>query len=100
MNIPGMHLTSIRRLRELKIKESARGGDPPALPKIDPKHWPKTMDAMQDHFSTLLGETKAPLAYVIRNEAAVNAERRITMGRSVATILSCILWHLMNSSRF
>jgi hypothetical protein len=75
VNIPGMNPTSIRRLRELKINESARGGDPLTLPKIDLKNWPKTMDAMQDHFrSTMLGETKAPLAYVIRNDAAVPDE--------------------------
>jgi hypothetical protein len=71
INVPGMNPTSIRRLRELKIKESARGGDPPTLPKVDPKNWPKTVDAIQDHFSTVLGETKAPLAYVIRDEATV-----------------------------
>jgi hypothetical protein len=69
-----MNPTSIRRLRELKIKESASEGDPPTLPKIDPKNWPKTMDALQDHFSTMLGATKAPLAYVIRDEATVPAE--------------------------
>jgi hypothetical protein len=32
------------------------------------------MDALQDHFSTILGETKAPLVYVIRDEATVPAE--------------------------
>jgi hypothetical protein len=74
INIPAMNPTSVRRLRELKIKESSRDGDPPTLPKIDPKNWPKTIDAIQDHFSTLLGETKAPLAYVIRDMAAVPDE--------------------------
>jgi hypothetical protein len=49
-------------------------GEKAALPKIDPKNWPKTMDAMQDHFSTLLGKTKAPLAYVIHDKAAVPDE--------------------------
>ena len=29
---------------------------------------------MQDHFSTLLGETKAPLAHVIRDESTVPYE--------------------------
>jgi hypothetical protein len=32
------------------------------------------MDAIQDFFTCVLGETKAPLAYVIRDEAAVAAE--------------------------
>jgi hypothetical protein len=73
-NIPGMNPTSVRRLRELKIKEGSRDQGPPTLPKIDPKNWPKTIDAIQDHFSTCLGETKAPLAYVIRDEATVPVE--------------------------
>jgi len=69
-----MNPTSIRRLRELKIKEDSRVSDPPAVPKIDAKNWPKTMDAIQDYFTCVLGETKAPLAYVIREEAAVIPE--------------------------
>ena len=73
-NVGAMNPTSIRRLRELKIKEDARASDPPAVPKIDAKNWPKTMDAIQDYFTCVLGETKAPLAYVIREEAAVTAE--------------------------
>jgi hypothetical protein len=74
VNIPGMNPASVRHLRELKIKENSCEGDPPTLPKIDPKNWPKTIDAIQDHFSTLLGETKAPLAYVIRDKATVPEE--------------------------
>jgi hypothetical protein len=69
-----MNPTYIRRLRELKIKEDSRDSDPPLAPTIDPKNWPKTMDALQDYFSCVLGETKAPLAYVIRDVAAVTAE--------------------------
>ncbi len=41
---------------------------------IDAKNWPKTMDALQDYFSSDLGETKAPLAHVIRDEAEVAPE--------------------------
>jgi hypothetical protein len=73
-NVPGMNPTSIRRLRELKIKENSRVTEAPAAPKIDPKNWPKTMDALQDYFNCILGETKAPLAYVIRDVAAVPDE--------------------------
>jgi hypothetical protein len=63
VNIPEMNPTYVRHLRELKIKESVHAGDAPTLPRIDPKNWPKMMDVMQGHFSTiLLGETKAPLA--------------------------------------
>jgi hypothetical protein len=74
VNIPGMNPTSVRHLRELKIKENSCEGDPPTLPKIDSNNWPKTIDVIQDHFSTLLGETKALLAYVIRDEATVPGE--------------------------
>jgi hypothetical protein len=73
-NIGGMNPTSIRRLRELKIKEESRDRDTASPPTIDPKNWPKTMDALQDYFSSVLGETKAPLAYVIRDVAAVPPE--------------------------
>ncbi len=46
-NIPGMNPTSIRRLRELKIKEHAKHGDSTAVPKIDPKNRPTSMHAPQ-----------------------------------------------------
>jgi hypothetical protein len=72
--VPAMNPTSIRRLRELKIKEESRDRDPASAPTIDPKNWPKTMDALEDYFSSVLGETKAPLAYVIRAEAEVTDE--------------------------
>ena len=73
-NVGAMNLTLIRHLRELKIKEDARISDPPAVPKIDAKNWPRTMDAIQDYFTCVLGKTKAPLAYVIRDETAVTAK--------------------------
>jgi hypothetical protein len=73
-NVAGMNPTSIRRLRELKIKEEARVTDAPTAPAIDNKNWPKTMDSLRDYFSSVLGETKAPLAYVIRDDQAVQPE--------------------------
>ena len=73
-NVGAMNLNLIRHLRELKIKEDARTSDPPAVPKIDAKNWLRSMDAIQDYFTCVLGETKAPLAYVIRDEAAVTAK--------------------------
>jgi hypothetical protein len=45
-NIAGMNPTSIRQLRELKIKEESRDRDTASAPTIDPKNWPKTMDAL------------------------------------------------------
>jgi hypothetical protein len=44
VNIPGMNPTSVGRLRELKIKEGLQDQDPPTLPKIEPKNWPKTIN--------------------------------------------------------
>jgi hypothetical protein len=73
-NVAQMNPMSIRRLREFKIKEGARASDPPSAPKIDPKNRPKTMDALEDYFSCILGETKTPLAYVIRDVAEVPDE--------------------------
>jgi hypothetical protein len=63
-----------RQLRELKIKEGSHATDAPSVPAIDNKNWPKTMDSFQDHFSSVLGETKAPLACIIRDEAIVGPE--------------------------
>jgi hypothetical protein len=46
-----MNPTSIRHLCQLKIEEQARqDGDPPLAPTIDQNNWPKTMDALEDHF--------------------------------------------------
>jgi len=73
-NITTMSPTSIRQLRELKIKEDSRDRDTLTVPTIDPKNWPKTTDALQDYFCCVLGETKAPLAHVIRDEAKVTHE--------------------------
>ena len=41
-----MNPTSIRQLRDLKIKEGQKGMEPPVPPKIDPKDWPKNIDAL------------------------------------------------------
>jgi hypothetical protein len=62
MNLQGMNPTSVLRLRDIKIKEDVQAGDPPWAPTIDSKNWPETLDALQDCFSCVLGETKAPLA--------------------------------------
>jgi hypothetical protein len=59
----------------LKTKEEARVSEAPPPPAIDNKDWPKTMDSLCDCFTSVLGETKAPLAHVVReNEAAPPAE--------------------------
>jgi uncharacterized membrane protein YgcG len=43
-------------------------------PKIDSKDWSKTMEGIQGWLRGCLGQTKIPLAYVIRAEIAVPAE--------------------------
>jgi hypothetical protein len=73
-DVVAMNLTHVRRLRELKIKEDSCDSNLPLAPTIDPKNWPKTIDALQDCFSSVLGETKAPLAHVIHDVAAATAE--------------------------
>jgi hypothetical protein len=73
-DVVAMNPTHVRRLRELKIKEDSCDSNLPLAPTIDPKNWPKTIDALQDCFSSVLGETKAPLAHVIRDVAAATAE--------------------------
>jgi hypothetical protein len=72
-NVATMNPTSLRRLVHLKLKEEEKP-DPPTAPKIDHKNWPKTMDAIHDYFTGVLGETKVPLAYVIRDTVEVTPE--------------------------
>jgi hypothetical protein len=66
VNVQAMNPTSIRRLCELKLKEDSRDSDAPSAPTIDPKNWPKTINALQ--------ETKAPLACAIRDVATAPPE--------------------------
>ena len=57
-------LETIRTIRELREFESMYK-NPDELPVINPKDWPKTMEAIDEYFRSVLGERKIPLAYVI-----------------------------------
>ena len=75
LSAPATNPASIRHLCDLKIKEDSKDKDQPSVPTIDPpKSWPKTIDSFQDHFSSVLGETKAPLACMICDNATVPPE--------------------------
>jgi len=41
---------------------------PMEYPKINEKDWPKTIEAIHEFLHHHLGETKIPLAYVVREE--------------------------------
>ncbi len=56
-------------LRETKNDHS----DPEELPKLDPKNWSKTLEAIQEYLRGFLGTTKVPLSYVIRDQVNVSA---------------------------
>ena len=57
----------IRPLKPLRDEELAHTA-PTETPSINPKNWPKTLEALFEFFSCHLGVNKAPLSYVIRTE--------------------------------
>lgn len=59
-------LVNIRTLRELRDSEIAYEA-PTEYPTINVKDWPKTIEAIREFLRIFLGETKIPLAYVIRD---------------------------------
>jgi hypothetical protein len=65
-------LAAVRRLRELKDSEdqAAVKVDPPLINERD---WTKTMEAIEEHLRANLGETKIPLAYVVREDIEMPA---------------------------
>ena len=62
-------LASVRSTRHLRDLEAQRGDDEPKEPTIDPKDWPKTIEAIEEYFRSSYGITNIPLAYVIRQRA-------------------------------
>jgi len=67
---PGdVDLDSLDTLREHRLmeKEHVDSKDPP---KINPKNWPETIAAIEEHLRGCLGKTKNPLAYVVRDSEA------------------------------
>ncbi|KAI2512366.1 hypothetical protein MHU86_2028 [Fragilaria crotonensis] len=63
--VASVTLDNIRSIRELREFESTYK-NPDDLPTINPKDWPKTMEAIDEYLRSVLGERKIPLAYVIR----------------------------------
>lgn len=65
-------LERIRSIRELRDYESTwKASD--EVPTINPKDWPKTMEAVHEYLRSYLGDKKIPLAYVVRKDADVPA---------------------------
>ena len=60
-------ITKIKALRNLREEEDAHT-DPSESPTIDPKNWPKTLEAVGEWIGQHLGVKKSPLSYVIRRE--------------------------------
>jgi hypothetical protein len=75
-------LAAVRLLRELKDSEDN------ADPKVDPplindKDWTKTMEAIEEHLRSHLGETNIPLSYVVREEVGMPIDPDPSAGYSL-----------------
>jgi ribosomal protein S13 len=73
VTVPDITLEAIRSVRELREFESTYK-KPDDLPTINAKDWPKTMEAIDEHLRSVLGERKIPLAYVVRKDEEVAAD--------------------------
>jgi ribosomal protein S13 len=73
VTVPDITLEAIRSVRELREFESTYK-KPDDLPTINAKDWPKTMEAIDEHLRSVLGERKIPLAYVVRKDEGVAAD--------------------------
>jgi hypothetical protein len=63
-------LANIRSVRELRDSEEEYKA-PKDLPTLNEKDWPKTMEAIHEFLRMYLGESKIPLAYIVRDEEAL-----------------------------
>ena len=68
--VASVTLETIRTIRELREFESTYN-NPNELPVINPKDWPKTMEAIDEYLRSVLGKRKIPLAYVIRKNVDI-----------------------------
>jgi len=64
-------LENIRSLRELKEWEEEHKDV--EKPEINPKDWPRTIEAIEEYLRGCLGVTKIPLAYVVRDTQDIPA---------------------------
>jgi hypothetical protein len=67
-------LATIRTVRELREFESTYKDPSGDAPTLNAKDWPKTMEAIEEHLRSILGERKIPLAYVVRKNEDIPAE--------------------------
>ena len=68
-------LENVRKLRELRDLEKDYEA-PDEMPKIDEKDWTKTLDGLAEYLRACPGETKIPLAYIIRKTREVLPENQ------------------------
>ena len=72
-NIGSITRTTVRKLRELRAAE-ANHENPSITPKIDDRNWAKTLEGLEEYLRGHLGETKVPLAYVLRPDPTIPDE--------------------------
>ena len=70
MTAASITLENIRTICELREFETTYK-NPDKLPVINPKDWPKSMEAINEYLRSVLGERMIPLAYVIHKNADI-----------------------------
>jgi hypothetical protein len=68
--IESIDVDNVRKYQQMKDVEAAYT-KPDTKPTINDKDWPKTMEAIQEYLSRVLGEGGLPLAYIIRKDRPV-----------------------------
>lgn len=70
-------ITTIQRATVRALKQQKKAEDdhtePTNTPTIDAKNWPQTIDSIDEYLRGILGDTKVPLAYVVRVKEEVTA---------------------------
>lgn len=61
---------SVRALKDLKAAEEGHT-EPTEKPVINADNWPRTLDEVEEYLRNNLGQTKIPLAYIVRKEEDV-----------------------------
>ncbi len=67
-----IQLAAVRNIREHRKWEKTH--ENVEAPTIDAKDWPKTIESIREYLRGTLGDTKNPLAYVIRAEIPIQAD--------------------------
>ena len=73
VTVPGdLVLAAVRTITSLRKSELAhKDPDPPTINELN---WPKTFEALEEYFSSYLGESGIPLAYVTRPDVNIPAD--------------------------